>query len=371
MGTIVVITVYLINLFNSFFQKHKSKIITLLLWVLMLLLFCEYRTPIHAGIYRLGDGYYYKKAFDYFANSNLTEAVNKSEYEIGFTLLMFFFAKTKISYNAFTAVVFIMGSVLYYRGIKKVTNNFSYFLLLYFTYYFFYDTNQIRCFLAYSIIIFSFEYLYEKNLIKYILSIAIASTIHISSAFFIIYILADGRIFNKIKNIILRLSVSFTILLAGLNIIGINVIKIIAQRLQSGIYINDSFNAARPFIEIFFYLVLTLTVKKICYTNNDPKAQMIYNINVVSSLALPLIMISMVMDRFLRPMILLNYAMYANYYDYAIIAKEGHCYIDENALHFWTVFLSVIFMAVTFSYRLIPQVLDSNRFIEWLNLLTI
>lgn len=173
---------------------------------------------IGLNIHHLSNSNYYNMDFTnyytlYLGNEN---GISGRDIEIGFQFIMVLCNKLGITFNMFRLLISIVGYVLIYDTIKKYTKYINYVFLLYFIFPFLNDAIQIRNFLSMSIIIYAFRYLIENkknNNIKYILCIIIASSIHITSLFYLIFLLA--RVFRK--RFILGVSIYFSVILVILS----------------------------------------------------------------------------------------------------------------------------------------------------------
>lgn len=118
--------------------------------------------------------------------------------EIGFRLLCLLGNTLGLSYNAFHFVIVLLGFILLIKGISIIRKHESVgFDNIVEVSYMFYpmmnDIILIRFFLVACIIIYALHFLLDGERIKFLLSIMMASTIHISALFFLILLLGYSR----------------------------------------------------------------------------------------------------------------------------------------------------------------------------------
>lgn len=136
------------------------------------------------------DQHYYKLSY---------EGVPVGTYfEKGYVLLCSISSRLGLSYLQFKIAFFIAAAVLVYFSIGGYEISYVPVLLLYFFSSFQADLEQTRNFIAMSVVIFALRYLPEerrclKNAILYILLIMLASTIHTSALFFVVFILVYAK----------------------------------------------------------------------------------------------------------------------------------------------------------------------------------
>jgi len=174
----------------------KSKLYSVIIFAFLLTLF-------GLNNHHLGYSNYFNMDFSNYYTAYLSSdgALSSRNMETGFRYIMYLSNSLGLSMNSFRLVIGFFGFTLIINTIKRYSNYPNYVLSLYLIYPFINDVIQIRSFLAASIVIFSIRYLIENkkwNLFKYVLSIFIASSIHVSSLFYLVLILVR---FLKSKNI--------------------------------------------------------------------------------------------------------------------------------------------------------------------------
>lgn len=179
--------VYLIMIISAY-KFSKSKLQTLIMLSFMVIIF-------GLNNHHLGHSNYHNMDFNNYYTLYLSNngSISARNVEIGFKFLMFISNKIGLSFNAFRIGIALMGYIMIFNTIKKYSSNPNLVFSIYLIYPFINDVIQIRNFLAASIVVFSFRYLLESgkyNSLKYISGILIASTIHLSSLFYLIFIIA-------------------------------------------------------------------------------------------------------------------------------------------------------------------------------------
>lgn len=370
MSRAVCIIIYVINALNAFSQK-KRKWPSLLMLLLMFLMFSFVTTPTyqHKGYFR-GDNEIYEKQYNQLKDASLVEAFS-GKYSVdsktvGYTFVTWAYSRAGIPFYGFMASIFIVCSLLVHSIFKEITKNSSFFLMLYFGYYFLYDIQQIRNFIGVSIVLFAIKKLRQGKKILFCIIVLVAATFHTTMLAFLVFILADTKSVWKYKRTFIK---AVGIVMAALicaNFSGLNIVKIAAASFYTSGYLADSFNPIRPLIEVCMFLCFAKIVGRIYNENNNNNLiALIYRLNVVSLAFLPLIMISMTMDRLLRPVLLLNYALFSEYRS-SIHHRFSTVYLDTNLANMFEIMVMVSLMTYFFSKSLFVWIFDSNVFFQWL-----
>ena len=134
-----------------------------------------------------------------------------SRFEGGFNWYMVFCRHIlKLSFTQFKFVTFSLCIILFYLTYRKITYNFSYFVMIFMMYEIFFNGVQIRNFMAISLVAFGIPYLIKgsvKGIATYILLVILAFSIHHSALAylaFVIIVLPFRKIFNsKMSKIIM------------------------------------------------------------------------------------------------------------------------------------------------------------------------
>ena len=114
--------------------------------------------------------------------------------EFGFRFLCTLGNKLGMSYDVFHFIIIIIGFYFLFKGVyylrKRVSTRFdNIFLVSYMFFPLMNDIVLVRSFLSACLIIYSLHFLYDNKYIKYIVVVLLATTIHVSSLFFLILLL--------------------------------------------------------------------------------------------------------------------------------------------------------------------------------------
>ena len=331
----------------------------------------------HEAVYADGDNVRYEARYNKYKNMSLSNAMRKGAGynpkvpdptgglttiidSFGYKLSAYFFANMGLPFGVFLAVLFLVGSYLCFTTFREITDNYSYILMLYFGYYFLYDIQQIRNFMGVSIVIFSIRYLFRNQKSKFFIGICIASLFHVTMFVFLLFLAKDLPIINKHGKKFIKYIAIFSVGMAVLNIAGVNIIKTVASVFYSGDYISNTFSPVRPFIEIAqcaYFAYLSIYLHEINPQNKV--TEVIYKLNVVSFIFLPLILISMTMDRLIRPILLLNYALFAN-------ETELSLCVNKHDIRRFGILIVVGAMTLAFSRTMFIWIFDSNKLLALL-----
>lgn len=96
------------------------------------------------------------------------------------------------SFQQTKAFILIVALLLLFRILLKYMSDLSLFFICYFSYFMFLDGEQLRNFLAFMIILNGLDFLLQggkRNTIFFIVAIVIASTIHLMSVLFLLFLL--------------------------------------------------------------------------------------------------------------------------------------------------------------------------------------
>jgi transmembrane protein EpsG len=199
-SVIAIILAYLADKSNAISENHSSYQFLLAIWFAWFVSF---------GGGEMQDQANYFTAYKFYANDSLfglgqmiTYHFNalsriRSDTEIGYVFLNILFNKLGFSYIGFA---FFYGVIVNIFMIKFIYQ-FKYpvlIVLIYITTSFFtQQANLVRQMMAVSIFLYSTKFIFEKNLIKYFITIIIASFFHASALFLLPLYFILGREFNK------------------------------------------------------------------------------------------------------------------------------------------------------------------------------
>lgn len=179
--------------------------------------------------------------------------------EAGFEFICRVANKIGLNYNEFLAIYSFIGLSMIVSTVRKYANNTTGVMCLYFIYPFMLDIVQIRNFMSMCIIIFAIRYLVDNNrkgYIKYCICVLIASTIHITAIFYMLFLITKIKSYKKL------VFVTFAITISGLlfqTIIPMIVYKFLNnQRYDLYLLSNTSFYAKVLFI--LYFLVNTFLI---------------------------------------------------------------------------------------------------------------
>ncbi|WP_294184183.1 EpsG family protein [uncultured Clostridium sp.] len=186
---------------------------------------------------------------------------NKNVYEIGFRM----FNKLILMFTDDYAWLFIITSFIFCAFIYKTIYEQSVdvcfsILLLLITNSYFISMNAVRQSICIAIFMYSIKYIKQGNLLKYMICICIAATIHISSLIYIpVYFISKIKINVKIHMCILALIVVFSPLISKIFIY-------IVLRTKYAFYFSTSFNTGNI---SFWKLLINISVLLLCYIMNS------------------------------------------------------------------------------------------------------
>ena len=115
--------------------------------------------------------------------------------EIGFNFLCYIGNSLHLSFQEFRLFIGIISYLLLYLSIKKISYNLGLVASIYLLFFLFIDVTQIRNLLSFTIVLFAFvKYIRDdskiRDIILYTILVIIASSIHFSSIFFLVFIFA-------------------------------------------------------------------------------------------------------------------------------------------------------------------------------------
>jgi len=293
----------------------------------------------------------YYTVYESFTNSFETVPTSFYGIDMGFILFMKLFATLGIPFEIFRLIVFLLSCTLIISTVKIITKNYALVFCLYLYFPFCYDSDQIRQFFAYSIVIFGLRYLFEdkRSVLKYLICIFVSSMIHITSVVFLIYLLALLPIQKYMKPLFKGLAlICIFIVFGGGNLIGF-VSRFISNSKLS-LYSFESteyrMNIYLQIFEIIFFVLFVYLDNKILKNYEEDNNLRILNcILNLSIVFLPFILISLSFERLMRPFIILTYCV-------ATIRYMDSSRKNKGLPIFIIVMLVIIRMTVSFSYIL-------------------
>lgn len=259
----------------------------------------------------------YLRAYNYLLEYGLNHigevnADTNGGSDFGFLLLMWVLGVLGFSYNGFVTVLALISVILIQKGIKRIGGNYGLILSCYALMSFTYDCFQIRFFFAYSIIIYGLKYILQQNKEKrmFLIFLAIAMFFHFSSVFFLILLITPKFLAEKYKIIIGGFLVLFA--MAYLNIGSIMTIfasliptERLLQYANQGVEISIFTSAFVSVIVIAMILITGHIYKK----SKSSFAENLLRLNIICSVLIPILPLSLDFERFLRPVLMYDYAV--------------------------------------------------------------
>lgn len=346
-------------------KRVNSKIINIITFLLIIILF--------AGNTYNNDFYAYANAYEY--NYRI------DEFEIGFRSLMIIFKSIGLTYNQFLLIIAIVGYGLIYKTVFKYTKNISTFIALYFAILFFYDINQIRNFLACSLLFYAITKLIEKKYALYIGIVVLASTIHSMFIIYVILVFIDWFLKkNKMNYRVYVTSIlAFCILIFvnGNRIPGLNYVvkNIIGQESSKWYYFSGQVHLGFlvSYILQFANMYLVSVSRKNVLKNYgiDNKYSRIMDICywccIFGFVSFPLLMIDHNFYRIFRN---LNYLVYLatsiSIFSFRVQGKGKYTKKNISNYVFLIIYSIVWFICMIYKYRTVSQIdliLHNNMFL--------
>ena len=312
---IVLIALMLLASFSSAKDKYLRYIVIILITYL-----------VGRGAETL-DTQNYVYYYEYIKNN-----LYNNTYEKGFLYLQKLAHFLDWEYVEFRIALTFLSYILIFHVVSRFSKGSLLPWLLYASFLIFIDTVQIRNLFAFSIVVYGIKFLFDNDdndylkYFKYIITILIASTIHISALAYLVFIILYFRNNSKFIYVmsILTLVSCLFIFLVG------NKIPLVYQLLESldsnrlDGYINQAtrFGFLYAFVLHGFNLVMVwfaLKIKKqqmsIATTENDMYAydiiKVILLINQIAILFFPLYMVNLQFIRLSRNLLIINFIAYS------------------------------------------------------------
>ncbi len=302
-------------------RAHKSKFVTLLFlvyfWVLMGL---NTNSPDYSS---------YERYYLYTSQVNV---------EWGFAFLCNFFRNLGLTYQQFRMVFAAMYSVLAVVTAKRLTSHVNYVLAMFLLLPFVLNVSGIRYAFASVIVCYGVPYLiprYKRGNLKYIICMFLASSIHMSSLFFMVLLFA-----KKKYKALQYFFIASAVFLGGILINTPILMNLVMQYIPNPRLIKwlsstntgiGRLNARGFIINIFFVIAFPILLSKLTnYILGTPRRAFINdiseiedeqnqklilykNISIYGLLAIPGYFISSEYQRLLFGMLIVYYSVFAEF----------------------------------------------------------
>lgn len=191
------------------YKKNETKVFNVKIFFFTTLLIIL--PAIFAGMrYGIGSDYnLYKRSYENYSEiSHFTfQRFGGTSTEIGY----FYLTKlAQILFDNYQGVLFLAAILTYGIAIISMKRygkygNLGIMLLIYFILYYGPSYNIVRQIIATSIVFYGFKYIEEKNLLKYVITIIIATTFHTSALFCLPFYLLNfsSQNFSKVKQAVI------------------------------------------------------------------------------------------------------------------------------------------------------------------------
>lgn len=267
--------------------------------------------------------------------------------EIGYRLLMKLSSNLSLNYQGFLIVTSFFCILAFSLLLRKITNEVFFSMLLFLIFGFFSSAIQIRNFIACIIIIFAIYIFLKLNGLKsyiyYVIIILIASLFHVTSLFYLLFILIKFD-----KKVIFTGFIISTLVIFTLK----NNLQVYFSDTKFTMYLDPqaSKGMATNVILLIYFFSNCYLVKRISTIdmkdNKTHLSSMIFYINLLASVSFPLVMINNNFIRLIRNIFLLNYSVYAS--TVASIYKKTKI---KNYIIILAYFSFVLFSAYFFTVR--------------------
>jgi len=308
--------------FNMIFavkKRHKKFISFLLLFFMWILYWANTMNPDYVN---------YTNVYNEIQSG--ASVFDKSNYEIGYRLIIQAAVLLGINYETYLAILTICSFLLIHSTVKKYCQNYNYIYLLYFIFPFFLDVVQIRNFIIMAIFIYASKYLYDysiKSKLKYIILILLASTIHLAAMFYLpMVIIGRNRKYLIHSVALLSILSCVFIVINNKQIPYINELAISMssnEKIYNWLQINTNWGFLQSwFLQTASFLMMLysrlMLKRKFPESIEHYKAnkavvfvELVYLINLMSFIYFPLYIFASTFARLMRNLLLLNYISFA------------------------------------------------------------
>ena len=349
------------------FLKPRNRVVTVLLYTFLVLIF-------GLNNHHLSDITNHD-FINYFTMYDIESYNSERSVEIGFRWIIVQLNSYGFNFNTFRIFIGLIGYYLILDTLKLYTKWNNYVLLLYLIYPFINDVIQIRNFLSMSIVIFSTRYIFFKKKysdVKFISLIVLASTIHITSVFYVFFLVVKKIHTDYLFKYVLVLTGILTTLaytggfkyIAGLVTTNPKVFHYLSRQTTWGMIIV----LFLIFMYFYVYYLMHHRVKK-CFLNTDSTSEYIsfkfeyldilFKFNVICLLLIPLLTYDLNYLRIYRNILFLNYIVFID----AIMYSRGNVKIKYALIaSTFTIFMFVFYYLMNYENQIISVLSDNYLF---------
>ena len=225
--------------------------------------------------------------------------------DVGWNFLMKIFNDFGFDYNSFLMIIIAFSMIIFSYSINRLTNNRLLFLLLYMICFMIIDTVQIRNFVSFSIILFDMVMIMKNKTFSnavYVVLIVIASSIHITSLFFLCVLLMKNKYIQTNKYLVFTVLILVVLLQVNPSIRSqlVNVFSFFGKE-YNNVVVGFGYLYILV-INILCYFIISFANRQMNKQNSSNKrfAYLCNNLTTFSFLLIPLCMINMNVFRIIR-----------------------------------------------------------------------
>lgn len=281
---IITMIYFIIYKLKKIHTGHKKKIFLIIVYIILFLI-------VGLRNFETGnDTINYLKFFDNTTQSKWN-MLTTGHFEPGYVIFNIILSYFTTNSRLFLIITSFIFSTVIITFISKESKHPYISIIIYIgLLLFYYSMTMIRQFMAIMIIIYAYKYVKTRNLIKYILSILLACTFHMTA---IIAIFIYPMYILKISKKIICIMISFSILLSFAIPLCIENILSIAGR--TGFYSDRlwSYNVSNILYTLIYLILFIIFFKTLKKYNNKEQINDFYLLMILSSSCINLLGISM------------------------------------------------------------------------------
>lgn len=287
--------------------------------------------------------------------------------DIGFKQLTIFFKERGLSYDDLFLSHLVAYTLIYFFFIKRYTSNYFYVFLAYILIDYVHYANQIRYYLAFSILLFAFHFMFKRRYLWMIICCILAFVSH--SATIVLFTFIPIYFFIKTNHyfkFIFILSIAcFAIVYLGFSLGFARQIEHFGEYFDKGGisgFVGGLFNAL-PYIFLvgFLYFQAKYYIKNNEDWQEDKKFVFLYKLTFYTTIFIPVsFFLQIAGHRYVMPFLII-YVIFFLYMirDYSVRQKA----------HRLLSFSAVCFVVCLFIYILPSYILKENHFLHELELM--